>query len=49
MQVANLAEFATEVVGGNTLLVRTGPLYHDIGKFQTHSISLKPEFYCLTT
>ena len=32
MQVANLAEFATEVVGGNTLLVRTGALYHDIGK-----------------
>ena len=32
MQVANLAEFATELVGGNTLLVRTGALYHDIGK-----------------
>ena len=32
MQVANLAEFATEIVGGNTLLVRTGALYHDIGK-----------------
>lgn len=32
MQVANLAEFATEMVGGNTLLVRTGALYHDIGK-----------------
>jgi len=32
MQVANLAEYATELVGGNTLLVRTGALYHDIGK-----------------
>lgn len=32
MQVANLAEFATEIVGGNTLLVRTGALYHDVGK-----------------
>jgi len=32
MQVANLAEFATEIVGANTLLVRTGALYHDIGK-----------------
>lgn len=32
MQVANLAEHATELVGGNTLLVRTGALYHDIGK-----------------
>ena len=34
MQVANLAEFATEIVGGNTLLVRTGALYHDIGKIR---------------
>ena len=32
MQVANLAEHATELVGGNTLLVRTGALYHDVGK-----------------
>lgn len=32
MQVANLAEHATELVGGNTLLARTGALYHDIGK-----------------
>lgn len=34
MQVANLAEHATELVGGNTLLVRTGALYHDIGKIK---------------
>ncbi len=32
LQVANLAEAATFAVGGNTLLVRTGALYHDIGK-----------------
>jgi putative nucleotidyltransferase with HDIG domain len=34
MQVANLAEHAAELVGGNTLLVRTGALYHDIGKIE---------------
>ena len=32
MQVANLAERAILKVGGNPLLVRTGALYHDIGK-----------------
>lgn len=32
MQVANLAEAAIYKIGGNTLLVRAGALYHDIGK-----------------
>ncbi len=32
MQVANLAEEAIYEIGGNPLLVRTGALYHDIGK-----------------
>lgn len=32
LQVSNLAEEAVQVVGGNPLLVRTGALYHDIGK-----------------
>ncbi len=32
LQVANLAEEAIRAVGGNALLVRTGALYHDIGK-----------------
>ncbi|MEO5641864.1 MAG: HDIG domain-containing metalloprotein [Bacteroidia bacterium] len=32
MQVANLAEEAIRRVGGNTLLIRAGALYHDIGK-----------------
>lgn len=32
LQVGNLAEAALLDVGGNTLLVRTGALYHDIGK-----------------
>jgi len=32
IQVANLAEEAVYHIGGNPLLVRTGALYHDIGK-----------------
>ena len=32
LQVANLAEEAARKVGANPLLVRTGALYHDIGK-----------------
>jgi hypothetical protein len=32
LQVANLAEEAVRKIGGNALLVRTGALYHDIGK-----------------
>ena len=34
MQVANLAEAAAAEIGANTLLVRVGALYHDIGKMQ---------------
>lgn len=32
IMVANLAEDAVRAIGGNPLLVRTGALYHDIGK-----------------
>ena len=32
LQVANLSEEACRIVGGNPMLVRTGALYHDIGK-----------------
>jgi hypothetical protein len=32
LQVANLAEEAAYRIGANSLLVRTGALYHDIGK-----------------
>ena len=32
LQVASIAEELTREVGGNPLLVRTGALYHDIGK-----------------
>lgn len=39
LQVANLAERAVLRVGGNPLLVRTGALYHDIGKLK------QPQFY----
>ena len=39
LQVANLAEEAIFEIGGNVLLVRTGALYHDIGKI------IKPEYF----
>ena len=32
--VGNLAEAATEAVGGNALLARVGSYYHDIGKME---------------
>lgn len=32
LQVVNLAEEAARIIGANPLLVRTGALYHDIGK-----------------
>lgn len=34
MQVANLAADAAAKIGANTLLVRTGAMYHDIGKIK---------------
>ncbi|MGQ0828384.1 MAG: HD family phosphohydrolase [Bacteroidota bacterium] len=34
LQVANIAEEAIYAIGGNALLVRTGALYHDIGKME---------------
>lgn len=39
LQVANLAEQAAEKLGMDTLLVRVGALYHDVGK------SLNPSFF----
>lgn len=35
MQMANLAEEAIYEIGGNPLLVRTGAMYHDIGKMDS--------------
>lgn len=34
LQVANLAEDAVFYIGGNSLLVRAGAMYHDIGKIK---------------
>jgi putative nucleotidyltransferase with HDIG domain len=34
LQVANLAEEAIYYIGGNSLLVRAGAMYHDIGKLK---------------
>ena len=34
IQVSNLSEEVSHVIGGNILLVRTGALYHDIGKMK---------------
>ncbi len=39
LQVANLAESAIFKIGGNSLLVRAGALYHDIGKMDN------PQFF----
>lgn len=39
LQVANLAEEAIFQIGGNPLLIRTGALYHDIGKMA------KPQYF----
>jgi cyclic-di-AMP phosphodiesterase PgpH len=35
LQVANMAEEAVRIIGGNPLLIRTGALYHDIGKMDS--------------
>ncbi len=39
LQVANLAEYAGERIGANTLLLRVGALYHDAGK------ATQPKFF----
>ena len=36
LQVANLSEEVIRKIGGNPLLVRTGALYHDVGKINRH-------------
>jgi len=36
LQVANLSEEVVQKIGGNPLLVRTGALYHDIGKINRY-------------
>lgn len=39
LQVANLAESAVNAIGGDSLLVRVGAMYHDIGKI------LQPDYF----
>jgi putative nucleotidyltransferase with HDIG domain len=39
LSVGNLAEAASEAIGGNALLARVGAYYHDIGKLE------KPEYF----
>ncbi|MDR0814949.1 MAG: HDIG domain-containing protein [Bacteroidales bacterium] len=39
LQVANIAEEVIQKIGGNPLLIRTGALYHDIGKIS------RPNFF----
>jgi hypothetical protein len=39
LQVANIAEAAADAIGGDSLLVYVGALYHDIGKIN------KPEYF----
>ncbi len=39
LSVGNMAEAATEAIGGNALLARVGAYYHDIGKIE------KPEYF----
>ncbi len=49
LQVANLSEMAISKIGGNSLLVRAGAMYHDIGKIadsnyfiENQSIGISP-------
>lgn len=41
MQVANLAEECALEIGGDALLIRTGALYHDIGKMKNPSFFIE--------
>lgn len=41
LQVANLAEAAIYKIGGNSLLIRAGALYHDIGKMVNPSFFIE--------
>ena len=42
--VGNLAEAAADAVGGESLLVRVGAYYHDIGKLKGLIFSLKTKW-----
>lgn len=44
LQVSNLATEAAKKIGANSLLVRTGALYHDIGKMKNPGIFIENQF-----
>jgi hypothetical protein len=44
LQVSNLAEEAARIIGANLLLVRTGALYHDIGKIANPKYFIENQF-----
>lgn len=45
LTVSNLAEAAINEIGGNPLLVRTGALYHDIGKMKNPAFFIENQMY----
>lgn len=45
IQVANLSEEVIRLIGGNPLLVRTGALYHDIGKLSNPQYFTENQVY----
>ena len=48
LQVANLAEAAANEIGANSLLVRVGALYHDIGKLKSIVFFRKSKSQCFS-
>jgi putative nucleotidyltransferase with HDIG domain len=44
LQVSNLATEAAKKIGANSLLVRTGALYHDIGKMKNPEFFIENQF-----
>lgn len=44
LMVGNLAEMATEAIGGNALLARVGAYYHDVGKLKKPNLFRENQF-----
>ena len=49
MAVSNLASVAAQAIGANVQMVRTGALYHDIGKIKTQPFSPKTSTVSIPT
>lgn len=47
LQVANLSEECIHAIGGNSLLTRTGALYHDIGKMDNPMYFIENQITCV--